>query len=92
MSISLPAAVRTTRLTDWTTMARERRHYPVTIYPLAVLAALGLVSVVVGLADGWVPIAGGVPAVVVSLARLHVILHRRRAVVAASPPRRIAPL
>ena len=66
-------------------MAKQRPHYPFTIYVLAVLCALGLASVAIGIADGWVLIGAGVAAMSVSLARLHVILHRRRAGVDASP-------
>jgi hypothetical protein len=59
-------------------MAKEQRHYPVTIYALTVLCALGLASVALGIGDGWVLIAAGVAAIIISLARLHVILDRRR--------------
>ena len=61
------------------TMVKERRHYPLTIYILVLLCALGLASVAVGIADGWGLIAAGVAAISVSLARLYVILQRRRA-------------
>jgi hypothetical protein len=60
------------------TMAKERRHYPGTIYVLTVLSGLGLACVAIGIADGWVFIAAGVAAIAVSLVRLHVILDRRR--------------
>jgi hypothetical protein len=60
------------------TVARTRTHYPVTIYGLTLVCALGLASVALGIADGWVLIAAGVTAVSVSLVRLHVILDRRR--------------
>jgi len=60
-------------------MAKERRHYPVTIYVLVLLCALGLASVAVGIADGWVLITVGVVAVSLSLPSLYVILQRRRA-------------
>ncbi len=60
-------------------MARERRHYPVVVYLLTVVCALGLAAVALGIVDGWVPIAAGVAAISVALARLHVILQRRRA-------------
>jgi hypothetical protein len=66
-------------------MAKERRHYPFAIYVLTVLCALGLASVAIGIADGWVLIAGGVAAITVSLTRLHVTLHCRRAAVAPKP-------
>jgi hypothetical protein len=66
-------------------MAKERRHYPFAIYILTVLCALGLASVALGIADGWVLIVGGVVAITVSLARLHVILHRRRTDVGLRP-------
>jgi hypothetical protein len=71
-------------------VSEERRHYPLTTYVLAVLCALGLASVAIGIADGWLLIAAGVASVGASLARLHVILHRRRAVVGgtALPPSR----
>jgi hypothetical protein len=59
-------------------MAKERSHYPVTIYVLTVVCALGLASVAVGIADGWVLTAAGATAIVASLARLHVVLNRRR--------------
>jgi len=60
-------------------MLAEQRHYPVTVYALTVLCALGLASVALGVVDGWVLIAVGVAAITVSLGRLHVILDRRRA-------------
>jgi Protein of unknown function (DUF3093) len=66
-------------------MAKERRHYPWTIYVLTVLCALGLTSVAIGIADGWVLIAAGGAAIAVSLARLHVILDRRRVRVGPRP-------
>jgi hypothetical protein len=59
-------------------MAGPRQHYPVTSYVLVLLCALGLAAVAIGIADGWLLIATGVPALVVSLARLHVTLQRRR--------------
>jgi hypothetical protein len=61
------------------TVAKTRTYYPVTIYGLTLICALGLASVALGIADGWVLIAAGVTAISVSLARLHVILDRRRA-------------
>lgn len=70
---------------DSATMAKERSHYPVAIYVLTVLCALGLASVAVGIADGWVLIAAGATAITASLARLHVILDRRRAGVGLRP-------
>jgi hypothetical protein len=66
------------RVRDSTLMARERRHYPWTIYLLTVICGLGLACVAIGIADGWVFIAAGVAAIAVSLARLHVVLDRRR--------------
>jgi hypothetical protein len=66
-------------------MAKKRRHYPFTIYVLTVLCALGLASVAIGIADGWILIAAGVAAITVSLARLHLILHRRRPGVGVRP-------
>jgi hypothetical protein len=60
-------------------MVKPRAYYPVTIYGLTLLCALGLASVALGIADGWVLIAAGVTAISVSLVRLHVILDRRRA-------------
>jgi hypothetical protein len=66
-------------------MAKERRHYPFVIYVLTVLCALGLASAALGIADGWALIAAGVVAITVSLAGLHVILHRRRAHVGPRP-------
>jgi hypothetical protein len=65
-------------------VSEERRHYPLTTYVLAVLCALGMASVAIGIADGWLLIAAGVAATGASLARLHVILHRRRAEVASA--------
>jgi hypothetical protein len=70
---------RLNTLRDFTSMTKTRSHYPITIYALTVICALGLASVALGNADGWVLIAGGVTAISVSLARLHVILDRRRA-------------
>jgi hypothetical protein len=55
-------------------MAKARAHYPVTIYGLALLCALGLAAVALGIADGGVLVAAGVTAISVSLGRLHVIL------------------
>lgn len=66
-------------------MVKERRHYPFTVYLLTVLCGLGVASVAVGIADGWMLIAAGVAAIVVSLARLHVVLDRRRAAVGLRP-------
>ena len=66
-------------------MVKERRHYPFRVYVLTVLCALGLASVATGIADGWVLIAAGGAAVTVSLARLYVVLHRRRAAVGPRP-------
>jgi hypothetical protein len=60
------------------TTAKTRTHYPVTIYGLTLVCALGLASVALGIADGWVLIAAGVTAISVSLVRLHAILDRRR--------------
>jgi hypothetical protein len=34
-------------------MAKARRHYPVAIYVLTLVCALGLAAVAVGIADGW---------------------------------------
>lgn len=59
-------------------MAKDRYHYPVTVYVLTVLCAVGLACVALGIADGWVLIAAGATVIVVSLVRLHVILDRRR--------------
>ena len=67
------------------TMSKTRRHYPLTIYVLTLLCALGLASVALGIADGWVLIAAGGAAITVSLVRLHVILDRRRAGVGPKP-------
>jgi heme A synthase len=61
------------------TMAKEHSHYPVAIYVLTVVCALGLASVALGIADGWVLIAAGAAAITASLTRLHVVLARRRA-------------
>lgn len=66
-------------------MATARSHYPVATYLLTVLCALGLASIAVGIADGWVLIAAGATAIITSLARLHVILDRRRAAVGLRP-------
>jgi hypothetical protein len=66
-------------------MTETRRHYPITIYALTVVCALGLASVALGVVDGWVLIAAGVTAIFVSLARLHVVLDRRRAGVNLKP-------
>lgn len=60
-------------------MVKVRTHYSVTIYGLTLVCALGLASVALGVADGWVLIAAGVMAISVSQVRLHVILDRRRA-------------
>jgi hypothetical protein len=62
-------------------MVTEHRHYPFAAWVLTVLCALGLASVAVGVVDGWILIGAGVAAITVSLARLHVILDRRRAAV-----------
>jgi predicted GH43/DUF377 family glycosyl hydrolase len=59
-------------------MAKERSHYPVAIYVLTVVCALGLASVAVGIEDGWVLTAAGATAITAALARLHVVLDRRR--------------
>jgi hypothetical protein len=77
-------------------MAKDRYHYPVTVYVLTVLCAGGLACVALGIADGWVLIAAGATVIVVSLVRLHVILDRRRVgeglrrlpLDGAKPPRR----
>ena len=66
-------------------MAKERYHYPVTIYVLTVLCALGLACVALGIADGWVLIAAGETVIMASLVRLHVILDRRRVGVGLRP-------
>jgi hypothetical protein len=66
-------------------MARERRHYPGTVYVLTVLCGLGLACVAIGIADGWGFIAAGIAAIAVSLVQLHVILDRRRADVGPRP-------
>ncbi len=68
-------------------MTKPRNHYPITTYAFAVVCALGLASVAVGIADGWILIAVGVTAISVSLARLHVILDRRRAGIDLRLPR-----
>ena len=52
------------------TTAKTRTHYPVTIYGLTLVCALGLASVALGIADGWVLIATGVTALSVPLVRL----------------------
>lgn len=66
-------------------MAKERYHYPVTVYVLTVLCALGLTCVALGIADGWVLIAAGATVIMASLVRLHVILDRRRVGVGFKP-------
>jgi hypothetical protein len=66
-------------------MVTPRRHYTVMTYVLTVLCALGLVSVALGVVEGWALTAAGVVAITVSLARLHVILQRRRADVGLRP-------
>jgi hypothetical protein len=66
-------------------VAKERRHYPWTIYLLTVVCGLGLACVAIGIADGWLFIAAGVAAIALSLARLHVILDRRRVSVGPRP-------
>jgi hypothetical protein len=66
-------------------MAKEHSHYPVATYLLTVLCALGLASVAVGIADGWVLIAAGAIAIIASLTRLHVILEGRRAAAGLRP-------
>lgn len=63
---------------DSATMAKERYDYPVAIYVLTVLCALGLACVALAIADGWVLIATGAMVIMASLVRLHVILDRRR--------------
>jgi hypothetical protein len=63
---------------DFVIMARDRYHYPVTIYVLTVGCAVGLACVALGIADGWVLIAAGATVIVASLVLLHVILDRRR--------------
>jgi hypothetical protein len=60
-------------------MAKEHSHCPVAIYVLTVVCALGLASVALGIADGWVLIAAGAAAITASLTRLYVVLARRRA-------------
>ncbi len=70
---------------DSTAMAKEQYHYPVAIYGLTVLCALGLACVALGIADGWVLIAAGATVMTASLFRLHVILDRRRASVGLKP-------
>jgi hypothetical protein len=70
---------------DFTTMATERYHYPVTVYVLTVLCALGLACVALGVADGWVLIAAGAAVIITSLVCLHVILDRRRMGVGLRP-------
>jgi hypothetical protein len=57
-------------------MAMDRRYYPFAVYVLTVLCALGLASVAMGIADGWVLIAARVAAIGGSLTRIHVILPR----------------
>jgi hypothetical protein len=77
-------------------MAKERYHYPVTVYVLTVFCALGLACVALGIADGWVLIAAGATVIIASLVWLHVILDRRRVggglrplpLDGAKPPRR----
>lgn len=66
-------------------MAKERSHYPAEAYLLTVLCALGLVFMALGIRDGWVLIAAGATAILASLARLHVVLDRRRAAVGLRP-------
>jgi hypothetical protein len=66
-------------------MIKERRHYPLRIWVWKVLCALGLAAVAIGIVGGWALIAAGVPAITVSLARLHVALDRRRAGVVLQP-------
>jgi hypothetical protein len=66
-------------------MANERYHYPVMVYVLTVLCALGLASVALGIADGWVLVATGATAIIASLVRLHVLLDRRRLGVGLRP-------
>jgi hypothetical protein len=67
------------------TIAKQRSYYPAGVYALTVLCALGLASVALGVADGWVLIAAGVSAIAVSLVYLHLILERRRPAVALRP-------
>jgi hypothetical protein len=69
-----------------TAMADEKRSYPLQIYVLAGLCGLGLASLAVGVADGWVLIAAGAAAIAISLARLHVMLDRRRGRAVPRPP------
>ena len=64
---------------------QARRHYPLSVYALTVVCGLGLASIALGIADGWVLIAGGVTALTLSLARLHVVLDCRRARVDLRP-------
>lgn len=66
-------------------MAKERSHYPVPIYVLTVICALGLAAVAVGIVDGWILTAAGAMAITASLARLHVVLDRRRVGVGLKP-------
>jgi hypothetical protein len=73
-------------------VAKERRHYPFMIYILTVLCALGLASIALAIADGWVLIAAGAVATTVSLGRLHVILQLRQAEVVRGRSRWNAPL
>ena len=66
-------------------MVKVRTHYPVVIYGLTLVCALGLASLALGIADGWVLIAAGMTAISVSLVGLHLILDRRRAGVDLRP-------
>lgn len=66
-------------------MAKERYHYPVTVYILTVLCGLGLACVALGITDGWVLIAACATVIIASLLRLHVILDRRRMGVVRRP-------
>ena len=67
-------------------MVKLRTHYPIAIYGLTLVCALGLASVALGIADPWILIAVGVTAISVSLVRLHVILDRRRVGANLRPP------
>jgi hypothetical protein len=66
-------------------MVAERRHYPFAVYGWVVLCALGVASIALGIADGWLLVASGSAALGVSLSRLHVLLQRRRAAVGVAP-------
>jgi len=62
-----------------------RAHYPFRVYAWGALCALGVAAVAIGIADGWLLVALGVVAIVVSLLRLHVTLDRRRCGPGMSP-------